>query len=212
MRLSRIDSLRIGAVTRHFRFPAFVSRGRARNTALHVNLSFVLHERSSSQNVSDWAVKCRRASRQIRRLQTPYIFATSSGDVPDDARFVLTAHIGAHDSLARAIGTAGDVEPPRVVMIDGEGCLLEEHEFFHAPALLNVPPNETLTVLVAGLVLRPDGASTHLQIEGCFNWPGEKCQAIQAAESLVSTYGDQWLPPRMLWTEPAESLLAGEIA
>ncbi|HUG17317.1 MAG TPA: hypothetical protein VMM78_20090 [Thermomicrobiales bacterium] len=74
-----------------------------------------------------------------------------------------------------------------------------------------MPGGDVTRVIVAALLLRPDGRTTHLHVAGSFAWPNQMAEALAAVESLIQAHADQWFPARALWREPGELLLSGEV-
>jgi hypothetical protein len=187
------------------------SRDIVEDPDLCLNLSYVLHERSTSQAVRQCASRCRSNEKRVQRLTEPTGPSVVTGDPTLPHDHVLTAHLGAHAALSRSILAAGGTLAHEIVMIDAPGNDLRSHRFFRATAALRLPSDQPARVMVAALVLRPGGRSTQLAVAGCFDWPDEKALAICAVESLIRSYVDQWSPPRALWADSAEVLLQDEI-
>lgn len=189
---------------------ARVRRGSVADPLLCLNLSFVLHERSASDAVRACAVSVHRTRSRLERLSRAHLSATVVGDPSMPFDVILTARLGADESLALSLATLGAAAMRPVARIDSSDESLSEHPFFRSPAALAMPMGRGRAV-VAALVLRPDGHTTHLHVAGYFDLPSETGAAICAVEGLIQTYADQWSPRRELWAGPAEELLPGEV-
>jgi hypothetical protein len=173
-------------------------------------LSFVLHERSTSEAVRSTA---RRAIANAARLQNPSVsrLSIATRSIPDNLEVVttwLTPSIGVPAQFADAIAALTGVAPD-VMVVDRPGSVAVS--FFRAPALLRLPGENAHRVGVGALVVRPSGRSAHLRVMGCYQWPQDQAAVVRALESLVQAYADQWIPDRAVWEGSAEQLLDGEV-
>jgi hypothetical protein len=184
-----------------------VRRGGGAPAFQLLNLSFVLHERSTSAAVQQYARSSSRHRSRINSIQIAHVPATVSGDRSPGCHIVLTAHLGAHELLGRALSYPDDT----IARIDAFSPSYAEHIFFGSDAQLALPDETPRSVMVAALLFRPGNRSTHLSIEGIFDWPSQRNAAVSAIEDLIQSYADQWSAPRALWRAPAEELLPDEI-
>lgn len=172
---------------------------------LRHNLSFVLHEHSASDAVTEMAHACERHARRIARLNLASLPSVPEAAATDDAVDIwLTATLGLPAATVPALSANGAT----VLFTDVHtGAATTELPFFRAPAQLSLPADTSLRVGVGALILRPGGASTRLITAGPFSWPAERAAAIRALECLIQRYADQWTPAAPLWPAPAETLL-----
>lgn len=175
------------------------------------NLSMVLHEHSGSQAVREVAQRSHKITRNLSRLVSSANPETVFGDTDQAFDLLLTARIGAFNEVATSISNLMNREAVRTVFVDGPVSTSVAQQFFRAPAALVLPDQSVTQVLVAALVLRPGGSSTHLQIEGRFSWAQERDEALAAVERLVRAYPEQWFPTRPLWNGPAEQHFPTEV-
>lgn len=178
---------------------------------LRQNLSFVLHEHSSSEAVIETANACERHARAIQDVSrggiaihdTPMRF-------PETGGLVLTARIGAPELLATTLARR---DPRlRLLFADHIPASTPPVTFFRAEANLTLPASTEQPVVVAGMVMRPGYRSAHLVTHGPFEWPDDRRVILRSLEQLIQAHVDQWMPLQPLWPAPAESLLpASEI-
>lgn len=128
---------------------------------------------------------------------------------------ILTANVGLHELLARAISVAISTgEALATSHIDSNEPDHELHRvtFFGSPAHLSglTLDGPAKPVLVAILVVRP--GRHDLMLAGEFvsapNTSGpetsERAAILGVMENLIRDFADQWTPPRTLWDVPAE--------
>jgi hypothetical protein len=132
-----------------------------------------------------------------------------SGDLPQHLTTIVSANVGLPGELPNALAATCNLQASNLVLIEDCG-VLQEREFFRAPAKLHLPTQRS-TVGVAALVVRPGGRSTHLRLAGTFAWPDDERQILDALEAIIQTHADQWIPERSLWDAPAERILGDEV-
>ena len=174
-------------------------------TALRLNLSFVLHEHSQSETVTETAHACERHARRIAKLapgSLPMIpERTSSLPIVD---LWLTAMLGLPAATVQTLSATG----ASVLFTDVHTeTPTTAQPFFRATAQLSLPSDTQLQVGVGTVILRPGATSTILVTEGPFAWPSDRPAAIHALERLIEHYTDQWMPRASVWPSPAETLL-----
>lgn len=174
--------------------------------ARKLNLSFVLHEPSTSQAVLSMAKASTAggasdAGQAARRdaLDALEMMILSKPDV------VLTAHLGCPALLSELI--AGLPDPPALVAIDAAYGAKAVHQFFRAPARLALPAWPVARIITAAVVVRPGGNCVELKRSQVRVWPDEAAPVLADLERLILEHVDQWRPPRALWDAPAEVLL-----
>jgi hypothetical protein len=174
-----------------------------------LNLSFVLHEASTSAAVADAALASddryglRRGPAPDQTPKNQIVGLDKLSQLAPDV--VLTAQIG----LPAVLGACAArlPHPPAIVAIDAPGTPTVMRSFFRAPARLELPAWQAQRVAVAAAVVRPGGASIELVCVGTFAWPAGESDALRALERLILAHVDQWRPPRALWDAPAEACL-----
>lgn len=176
------------------------------NAHLAVNFSYVLHERSDSQAVTQ-AVRAsiRHRARMNDRRFSPRI-ESRSHEWSNDADLWLSATIGVPDQLAAVLAVPRD----RIVAVDQQSQNLEPRSLFRNDAALVLPPSAR-RVGVAGVILRPNHATAMLVLGGVFDWATQEPEALRAIERLIQAHVGQWMPPRALWSEPAEQRFPDEV-
>jgi hypothetical protein len=170
-----------------------------------LNLSYVLHESSTSPTVASIA-KSGWPPRPIPGSRT------AAGDVIGietlerlSPEVILTATIGLPGLLCDIAARLPEVAT--TVTIDADAACTTELEFFRAPAQLVLPNWSSNRVVAAIAVLRPGGKSAELLCSECFAWPGDASHVIEWLERFILAHVDQWHPRRALWAAPAEELL-----
>lgn len=183
--------------------------GRDRNDSdLALNLSFVLHEPSTSRAIRSAVRAVRTHEQRVTQIATvePNGIVISN-ERPDEVEYWISARIGVPRLLPVALG----VPPDQVVLVDADLTKTSPARFFRADASLVLPPESTRRVGVAALVLRPDRQTMHLNLSGVFDWPAECEPALRALERIIQAHVSQWMPGRPLWPATAEFLLPDEV-
>ena len=182
--------------------------------ALALNLSYVLHEPSTSRTV-------RRAVRDLRRfarrrahllrafdnMSTPEL-AKRVSISPDlksileqqtSGKSVLTASTGFPELLPAAIAELqGTTQRPELIVIEQQLHPTSDAErlalFGHPTLISGSFPADAVT---CGLVLMPDEKS--LLLTG-----SPRSAPAESLEDLIRDFAGQWLPSRNLWDHPIE--------
>lgn len=176
---------------------------------LELNLSFVLHERSTSESVRRVASLCRRHAGQIHAVQLDRrrdLVLDGEWFEPD---LWIAPALGYPHLLPGALARNGSLSPEIITVDDGDGDA--ERSFFRAPASLRLNRTSSGITGVAALVARPAGGGAQLILRGPFTLPDDLSLALRELESLIQSYADQWMPTRALWGAPAERLLGDEV-
>lgn len=205
-------------------------------TATLINLSYVLHEPSTSDQVRGAARRLvetepglRRAVAALASLPDPdlreRVVIHAPGGLPDVASdeplVALSLQIGAWPLLPRVLallgrpGTGAQRPPWRVWLLDDPGSRSSQRfDLFRAPARLCVPDTALMLEWFAVLVLRPGSNTLLLAVERLAEsecGPNETTarlrRAIPAAETAIRSHVGQWLCPVPLWEKPAEDYL-----
>jgi hypothetical protein len=193
---------------------------------LRLNLSYVLHEPSTSRAVRQAARASRRFARRKGNLLRDFsrlndaelrdclVLHPRTADVlrsyrPGDV--IITATVGLPDLLARCIEVTQDSQGSgNITIVDSPSPHPQptEVEFFGATAGLNFGggSNETREMVVAGLIVRPGRGSlmltaTRINVGSENHDDGRVCREL---ESLIRDFVDQWTPEKALWEVPAE--------
>jgi hypothetical protein len=196
---------------RNARLPVLFRRagGGRRSLDKHsmaVNLSFVLHESSSSVTVRHAArASHRHASRRARRGDT-----VVDGPPSIEIDTWLAPSVGFPEELPAALDGAGYADR-RIYFIDGGAGEKREAMFFRSRANLTLPGHNIRQVGVAAFIERPGGGSRQLIVRGPFPWAIDGADALRAVETIIQAHVEQWIPGAQLWPVPAEVSLAGEI-
>jgi hypothetical protein len=191
LRAEAIEKMR-----RASRLPWRVTRA---GDAIRTNLSYVLHERSDSPAVRAVAREAARHRQRMGsapgRLRRP---VTKVGQLPSSDTLVISASIGLPHLLLAALERPG----ADLLLIDGDGPSIPA-TFFRGDAELVLPATDC-TVIVAALVLRPGGSSSHLVVSDLRLWPEDRHIILDAVERLIQAFANQWHPAQPLWPVPAE--------
>jgi lauroyl/myristoyl acyltransferase len=210
-----------------------MSTTRHTEDAIRLNLSYVLHEPSTSPATNALAryllSSRQRIATATRRLDALPDLALLPRVVPrdldrlwsvqaDPPHVLLTLRLGAWPLLARvlALHLSEQVPRPAVHLLDdrprGESRPLL---LFRAHARLALPPPEVLAgrrVCFATVVFRPGWHTLLLDLAPFASDPSEDWEQwttalASAAEAALREFTDQWLCSRPLWTIPAEEAL-----
>jgi hypothetical protein len=176
----------------------FGGRSRSQDERMAVNLSFVLHEVSTSETV-------RRAveiSTRHKPACTQLVHIHNDGDPALDVDLWFAPSIGTPSSIASALET----ETPVWQVDQGTGST-RIVSFFGAPAELTLPDSEPREVGIAALVTRPGRTSALLITRGPFSWPVQELEVLGALETIIQAHAEQWQPGAQLWTAAAETML-----
>lgn len=198
-----------------------------------LNLSYVLHEPSTSQAtgalVRQVLANRRRIAAATRRLSMLPDLVLLTRVVPRDPHrlwevqaepphTLLTLHLGAWPLLGRVVALhLGQQQPPEALyLLDDEpvGDSLDL-SLFRAPARLALPPAAFIgrqRSCFATLVFRPGWRTLLLDLtplaadpfEAREQWVASLASALEAA---IRDFCDQWLGMRALWEVPAERAL-----
>jgi hypothetical protein len=177
---------------------------------LCLNLSWVLHERSSSHAVRSTAQAALRHAEATTHLTRTLTIEVIDASPTNEIDLVLTAWVGLPRHLPGALTHVHGAMDAPIVVVDADGEPTEV-DFFRGRARLVLPDHRSRTVAVAGLILRPGGRTAHLRVLDVRRWPEETDAVLRALEQLIQPHTDQWLPPRPLWDVPAESGLGDEV-
>ncbi|MFW6075756.1 MAG: hypothetical protein ACOC9Y_09180 [Chloroflexota bacterium] len=205
---------------------------------LAINMSYVLHERSSSRTVRHACGDARRfylrhsmLLTRFERLSDEELLAATMitpgirGGLTDGVRpgMILTASLGLSELLPRALSlsfpaVAGETMSRHHILDDLEpGTSPVYIPLFRGRAGLQsvTLADRDRPVAVMALVVRP--GATSLLLSGSIV-PAEQLAGYdelvevpavrRGFESIVRDYVDQWCPPRALWDRPAEEQLA----
>jgi hypothetical protein len=175
-----------------------------------LNLSFVLHERSTSAAVASTSKRCFDHAARAARLDERVPVNVMTGQIHAPVETWMTAMVGC--PVAFRAWLREQTRDASVWFVDEDHHTYTTHvDFFRAPARLVLPDPEARVVAVGALILRPDGKTGHLILDGPFTWPGDQHLVLRSIERIVQAHVDQWLPPRPLWSATAEQLLRDEI-
>lgn len=193
-----------------------------------LNLSYVLHEPSTSALVRDFAERSSAETRRLHRAtaalaalpdsalrERVVVLATSPLDARGDETSpaaIASIHLGPWWLLPRVLGlVASDGTPWPVHVIDQPAAAVTRTvPFFRAPARLALPEASAsgYPAWFAALVLRPGGGTLLLRLEavpGPEASPAERDAALLgAAERVIRAHVEQWSCPGPLWDAPAE--------
>ena len=203
---------------------------------VRLNLSYVLHEPSTSQQVASVARqvianerKARAAIERLSRLPDAEILRRVMSPIPLDmldfpvsASFV-TLQIGAWQLIPRVLaalqsarGRGRGVRVPVQLLDNLTGGPTAATPFFRAPAQLRLPawkPGGAPPRHFVSLILRPGDEQLQLTLDRLSIDPGSdhfldvlKASALPA-ESVVRSHFGQWFCLRPLWPQPAEQAL-----
>lgn len=206
-------------------------------STVRLNLSYVLHEPSTSRQVENAARqvitgerKARAAIDRLSRLPDAEVLRRVCSpvplemiDFPVSASFV-TLQIGAWQLIPRVLAAMQMKQgherriPVNVQFLDGlTGGPTAATPFFRAPARLRLPskgPGDQPPELFVSLVLRPGGERLQLAVDRLpLNSGDDPYTAVlnasrPLAEAVVRSHVGQWFCPRALWSQPAERELA----
>lgn len=211
---------------------------RSLEATLRLNLSYVLHEPSTSPAVGALARQVlanrRRIGTATRRLSSLDDLTLLTRVVPRDHRrlwavqarppdTLLTVRLGAWALLERVIGLhLGEQHPPAELHLLDEvpadsGWRLP---LFRAKACLALPPTKHLAsrrACFATLVFRPGWRTLLLDLTPLAGDPVEEREPwvtslASAVEAAIREFTDQWLCARPLWEAPAERALPEFVA
>lgn len=211
---------------------------RSLEAILRLNLSYILHEPSTSPAVGALARQVlanrRRIDTATRRLSSLDDLALLTRVVPRDHRrlwavqaqppnTLLTVRLGAWPLLERVIGLhLGQQHPPAELHLLDEvpadrGWSLP---LFRATARLALPPAKHLAgrrACFATLVFRPGWRTLLLDLTPLAGDPVEEREPwvtslASAVEAAIREFTDQWLCARALWEAPAERALPEFVA
>jgi hypothetical protein len=203
---------------------------------VRLNLSYVLHAPSTSQQVEAFARRVLANERLARAVVTRFsripddqilrrVTTPSSLNAADlsDAEPVITLGVGAWPLIPRvlaALRTSSGLNqsaPMQIHLLDGEGnnrCVTTP--FFRAPARLCEPspaPSAQQFGHFVSLIIRPDNDSLSLHVDRLrLNGSddpvrGALLRSTPLAETMIRAHVEQWFCQRPLWTRPAEQEL-----
>jgi hypothetical protein len=161
-----------------------------------VNLSFVLHEESTSRVVQR-AVKI---SKQHRPGQISHI--VRDGNPETNVTLWLAPSVGAVSDVETALNS----DSPLLQIDSGTGPTRNVN-FFGAPARLTLPGSENQNIGIVALVIRPGRKSSLLITRGPFTWPDQEQEVVRELEAIIQAHAEQWQPAVQLWPAAAEALL-----
>ncbi len=201
-------------------------------SAIAINLSFVLHERSDSPVVSRYATEIERHRRDRERmvsklqgLPTEHLRRriVVEADVPrsDQSRLrILSVEVGAWRILEPLLlATFPDLDRTSLstCFVDGGGVQRATRALFQAPARICLPTDVVSTesdIYFAAAIVRPGGETVQLRLEPLSK--GSVVQDDQSAwepakasiEKTLREFVLQWDCGRSLWERPVEETLA----
>uniref|UniRef100_A0A831TBE2 Uncharacterized protein n=1 Tax=Thermorudis peleae TaxID=1382356 RepID=A0A831TBE2_9BACT len=211
---------------------------RSQEAILRLNLSYVLHEPSTSpavgalarQVLSNW----RRIAAATRRLGSLDDLALLTRVVVRNYRslwaaqaqppdMLLTVRLGAWPLLERVVGLhlGEQRSPAQLHLLDGQPASPSwDLPLFRAPARVSLPPVEQLAgqrACFATLVFRPGWRTLLLDLTPLAGDPAEEREPWvaslgTAAEAAIRGFTDQWLCAHALWEAPAERALPEFVA
>jgi len=201
-----------------------------------LNLSYVLHERSDSDTVRQFARahdagrrRCSTAIRDLGRLPDTELrqrlivldHAMKPGDLATSVQ-IVSVNIGAVDLLPRLLSLAG-IWPPTAEI---DTHLLDDPRarddltddlslvFFGAPARLSIrgaSSDSGGSILFASAVLRPGNSSILLRVTALESDDETGVsiwqRAARLAEDVIREFPLQWWCEDALWTQPVEETL-----
>lgn len=199
---------------------------------LSLNLSYVLHERSDSDNVRRQATENLRAERALRRAVDRFSHASDRDlteaviltpdaqhalDAVPDISGVVSVHLAAWPLLGRVLRVLS-INPYqtdhlyRVETLDGsvqESAVNDT--FFRSIAHLarsEISEHDQASWLFGSLVFLPGRSRLMLDLHPLsVRSTGTVQEAIPWAEAAIRDHVGQWLCPRPLWRRPAEETL-----
>jgi hypothetical protein len=209
----------------------------SQQTYQYTNLSYVLHERSTSHVVKQYVDKLARdrirMSRDVERLNALDDTAlrerlfVAPGDDPPRAELtaprltILSLRVGAWRILPRILRLIGLMESDANLSV----CRIDEREgprmltlpFFRGPANLCLPsvqPERVQRLAFASAVLRPGNDSILVRCQTLPELLQDDATAVESwqpllgsAERVVREFVLQWDCERPLWDGPAEATL-----
>ncbi|HET7035308.1 MAG TPA: hypothetical protein VFI42_06450, partial [Thermomicrobiaceae bacterium] len=173
-----------------------------------LNLSYVLHAPSDSQQVSLWLRRQTAAVRQLERA-APRLSRLDDGELRrrivlapgaashqiEPSQPIISLRLGLWELLPRALGLTFGARPAVVTLLDDDAPGLSLVDFFRAPARLNFPPPDAFPARLATLILRPGGRSLLLE-----DLPVTSPHELTGrAEDAARRFVDQWRCARALW-------------
>ena len=194
------------------------------NDAVRTNLSYVLHEPSTSAAVTAQASRltgARRsldaAARRLARLTDAELAARTLvlaplGEPPaGNSGTALSVQVGPWRMLRRVLAVrygVADARPWSVTLVDDPGCLaVAGAEFFRGPARLCLPVvDDRSASWFAALALRPGGDRLLLELTPLAG-DGAIERVLRAAEAAIRGHVGQWTCAAALWPRPAEDQL-----
>jgi hypothetical protein len=175
-------------------------RSRAGYDAMAINMSFVLHEASTSHAVQ-------RAIQTSTHNHTGQMARIIRDGDPDlDVTLWLAPSIGTTSAIATALNT-----DKVILQVDSGTGSTREVRFFGAHAPLSLPGSEQQQVGIAALVTRPGRRSSLLITRGPFRWPSQEQEVLRQLEIIIQAHAEQWQPAAQLWPAGAETLLQDEL-
>ncbi|CCF86270.1 hypothetical protein [Nitrolancea hollandica] len=205
-------------------------------STVRLNLSYVLHEPSTSRQVESAARqvianerKARAAVDRLSRLQDAELLRRVVSPVPLDSidlpisESFVTLQIGAWQLIPRLLAALRATRqldrpfPVHVQFLDGlTGSQTVATPFFRGPAQLRLPSTNSSGRLpghFVSLILRPGGSRLQLILDPLMIDTGQDPRAgvLKAAgplaEAVIRSHAGQWFCSRNLWPRPAEQEL-----
>lgn len=205
-------------------------------STVRLNLSYVLHEPSTSRQVETAARqviaserKARSAVDRLSRLSDAELIRRVHAPVPLDtielpiSESFVTLQIGAWQLIPRVLAALRVTRgldrplPVQVQFLDGlTGGPTVATPFFRAPAQLRLPSKNSSgrhPGHFVSLILRPGGERLQLTIDrltvdfGQESYTDVLAAARPLAEAAVRSHAGQWFCSRNLWPRPAEQEL-----
>ncbi len=200
-------------------------------SAIAINLSFVLHERSDSPIVARYAADIERQRRGRERdvaklqqlsadqLRRRIVVETTAPRLDQSSLRILSVEVGAWrilEPLLMATFPALDQASVSTCFVDGGGEQRATRTLFRAPARVCLPDEGDRTesgIYFAAAIVRPGGETVQLRLEPL---PQDSLsQADQSAweragTSIEKTWREfvlQWDCGRSLWSRPVEQTL-----
>ena len=192
--------------------------------ALRVNLSYVLHEPSTSPQVGAYLARARQArpdlDRAVARLAAlsgpdlvarTLLLAPDGVPQPDAGESVRTVKLRASELLGRVLAArfGGGEAAWHVTPLDDPACAdAVDATFFRGPARLCLPgPSGGPDGWFAALTIRPGGETLLLEITRVAG-PDARDRTLRAAEAAIRMHMGQWACAAALWPRPAEAQLS----
>ncbi len=198
------------------------------------NLSYVLHEPSTSATVAEFIASMRREQRRLgsvtrwfERLDDAELIervvidprSNHALEAPATEVEILSVSAGAWQLLPRVLRLTGMLPvqiQTNVTLIDGaDANRFDVRDFFRGPARLNAPsvePIQSCQWWFAALTVRPGEKTLLLRVERISGDDDASTDAVwsralRLAETTIREFVLQWACDRPLWDHPVEDVL-----